>query len=388
MAEKTYSISTFVAAGARDNALIAFFNSDTTNRYTFEIRNLEFINLTQTEVSVYPDPYSLEKITNVVGGTDIPMTKLDTLAPDIPSQVKIVSYPNNITIDTTASPFRNIVRVYPASAELITPLFTYHSKLWDAGKENSNQGIELQEGQGLSLVPNNNVFNQGNIIELTIRIGSWTYIGTFDFHGDYGNFAIFNGTGSGVVIQVIDINLRPIAGINFIGSTTDNAPTVRFCKIYGINENTGANVNVNCHNGSGITNSALTIKKGSLVNPMYVRLIEGLEDYYTNFTLNVIGHSPIRIVNNFHQRMPRYGNAGQNNNGTVVAGSFLSVGMGQSARYNKYGFRYCDSTVRGYRILPGTGFALIGNNNRFEMNSLYVQAQIVQISNATYFSHS
>lgn len=166
-------------------------------------------------------PIFIDRITALTGGVDIPVFKLDTTAPTLPSQVRVCYWPETVT--TSGTPYRYFLgggqNLYPQGVP--SPGILRHrgaghpvggSAMFAAtglvGYNADCQPIILREGEGLALTQSG-VSNEPYPIEVSITFSTSTspgedYVATYvvPISSKEASFAIWNGSGSGEILYV------------------------------------------------------------------------------------------------------------------------------------------------------------------------------------------
>jgi hypothetical protein len=397
MAEQTWTVRA-QCSGEQESGLLTFFNDDPYGQYEFEIRSLDVRTVPSYDLTAIPSGLVFQIITDLTGGDNIDMAAYDTSAAAIPSQVKIVSLPDNVTANTQI--FR---RVTPIIQSVITSVFANVNQygalgrtmgssaatLWDAGRFDGNQGIELQEGQGLAISPVFGTANASFIGQITLEIGTNTYTGLFEFYpptGQNAQIAVFNGLGSGVTVSLLKFELwQPGLGVQ-----TNQFLDQSSVRVTRVNDLITAGKTVTPVSHSGITESVphLTIKQGTLLDPIRLNIIEGIDaanDLGYPLT-NPTGAAAYRRARTFGNRLLQQGNAGKAAGTSQFAGELQSA-MHWSDYFTTFGYKYYDDRVQGFVIRSGEGMAVISNNTSPYNAGLIVIATIVVRKNPTYYAY-
>lgn len=162
----------------------------------------------------YLGPVDLVRISSVAGGRDEDVVKHDSSAGNLPSQVLIKRNPDSVTV---GSRFRRFVPVGMLHQTFATTFNLPRFGRQGQGKEPlgavfdvlvpSEQGIILREGEGLALyIPlTGNQSDMRAAVQFNVLATGKTYTARLGFSpkgpGDT-MCAIFNGSGSGVVLDV------------------------------------------------------------------------------------------------------------------------------------------------------------------------------------------
>jgi hypothetical protein len=190
---------------------------------------------------------SIDRITAVTGGDEVVATKHDTEAEDLPAQVKLYENPDSVTISGT--PFRRfgdcissytILKSISFQAMMRAPGIcdtNDHTgrtceghNVWHADGDTDTQPIILNEGEGFCLTRREFGLPQAFHFGVTVRVVSTNR--TYKYRdGDTGSslekglasIALINGTGSGVVLQVMIVSLPDLG--------EENIPSYRVVRV-------------------------------------------------------------------------------------------------------------------------------------------------------------
>ncbi len=182
-----------------------------------EIQINELIGRTTTAVTAL----DLWRITALVGGEVVSSIPYDSTASALPSQISIVKHPNSVT--TTGSYIRRMLTKYGLS---LTGALLWHfgvaggsrsggmnlNHLFNSG-DSEAQKIVLREGQGIAL-RTNLTSPQNFSVELTVHFSDGTNTRVINevlnIQSATELFAILNGSGSGIVMEIQRIEMRLI----------------------------------------------------------------------------------------------------------------------------------------------------------------------------------
>ena len=395
MAEQTWTVRARCSA-QQEGGLLTFFNDDPYGQYEFEIRSLDVRTVPSYDLTAVPSGLEFERITALTGGDDIYMAAYITSAPAIPSQVKIVKLPDNVT---AGGVFRRVTPFVQNLSSVFTNINQYGAlgrtmgssaaTLWDAGRFDGNQGIELAEGQGLAISPKFDTANASFIGQVTLEIGTNTYTGLFEFQpptGQNAQIAVFNGSGSGVTVSLLKFELwQP--GLSSQTTQFLDQPSVRITRVNDLIA-AGKAVTPISHSGTAEPVPHLTIRQGTLINPITLSIIEGISpvgDLGYPLT-NAVGAAAYRRARTFGNRLLQHGNAGKAAGTSQFAGQLQSA-MQWSDYFTTFGYKYQDDRVQGFVIRSGEGLAVISNNTSPYNAGLIVRATIVVRKNPTYYAY-
>jgi hypothetical protein len=396
MAEQTWTVRARCSA-EQEGGLLTFFNDDPNSDYEFEVRSIDVRTVPSYNLTALPQGLTFTRITALTGGDDINMTAYISSAAAIPSQVKIVKLPDNVTASTAV--FRRVTPFVQNLSSVVNNINQYgalgrHMRasaatLWDAGRFDGNQGIDLAEGQGLAISPVLDTANASFIGQITLEIGTNTYTGLFEFQpptGQNAQIAVFNGVGSGVTVSLIKFELwQP--GLSTVATQFLDQPSIRVTRVNDLKAE-GEPVTPVSHNGIGESVPYLTIRQGTLTSPISLSIIGGInpvDDLGYPLT-NAVGAAAYRRARTFGQRLIQQGNASKSNNVSQFAGEIQSA-MQWTDYFTTYGYKYQDERVQGFVIRGGEGLAVISNNSSPYNAGLIVRATIIVRKIPSYYSY-
>lgn len=174
---------------------------------------------------------SLARTTAASGGIVLTAGRFDTNDAVMPTQVKVVAFPDSVTVSGT--PIRSFMDMAEGGANIALNGFSLRSPLKLRSSTNSEgmssiispgdgtvQSIILREGEGVAIVGRNlssfaNALTAARIACI-VNVGSASYAYTYDGVGPScadGEpiFSIFNGVGSGVVLTLSSMEWAPVA---------------------------------------------------------------------------------------------------------------------------------------------------------------------------------
>jgi hypothetical protein len=169
----------------------------------------EFSGATSTEFA-----YEIQAISAASGGASVGAIAFDGTAPALPSQVSIVTAPASIT-STGVLRRSPSVLVHGAALALNHMLKSNTIARWQGHAD--AQRITLREGQGIAAVPIAEGRSQASFATVLLRVGANAYC----VHAPLSSLAIFNGVGSGVVVEVVSIEFSIVSG--YLSSTPEYA---------------------------------------------------------------------------------------------------------------------------------------------------------------------
>lgn len=398
MAQQSWTVRARCSA-EQEGGLLTFFNDDPTGQYEFEIHSIDIRTVPSIDLVNAPSRFLISEITAVSGGDPVDMVPYVTSASAIPSQVKIVNLPDNVTAAAGFPTFRgmtvfvnNLATTYNNTiqfASLGGRRGSSNSTIWDSGRFSNVDGTEaivLAEGEGIAFVPDGGSANASFICQITLKIGTNTHTGLFELYpptGQNAQFAIFNGVGSGVSISVLKIEVwQP--GPSTTVTTNLDQPTVRITRVNDLRAE-GEAVSPIPHNGLGSSVPYLTIRQGTLLAPITLSVIGGINPVDdlgypgTNF-------AAFRRARTFGQRLLQHGNGSKSAGVSQLAGEIQSA-MQWTDYFTTFGYSFHDEQLQGFVIRSGEGLAIISNNSSPYNAGVIIRAEIIVRKNPTYYSY-
>lgn len=156
---------------------------------------------------------SIIRTTAMDGGTDVPIAKLDTSSADLPATVRCATRPY---VTTTGATVRELLDAPQLNATRVIALPPWcvpgGAKTWDV-RGSEPQGMVLREGQGLAIglqAASKEAFPRS--ITILFSVAGATYQAQAVVRtGVPVPLGLFNGTGSGVVLTVLQVLVEEIA---------------------------------------------------------------------------------------------------------------------------------------------------------------------------------
>lgn len=284
-----------------EDGLLAFFNTESSDdRRYFELVSLRVSPSAPTSNNTAgvgrSGMMSIRRISALSGGDSASVIKMDTGDASLPSQVSVVSDPDSVTLGNV---FRRIAdapayslsvsnsqfssRTYGGS--MMTHQKSHMADIWRGGESADVEPIILREGEGLAIVQDSygTQHSMQTAAVVTNTATGATYICrstdlSTDRRLNEANFAIFNGTGSGVVLAV-RLWVLPMDGEAVM------IPPLRLCRIAGLAMG-GDMVTPLRPDTSKSAPSALSIKSGPF-QPVIAGQWQA--DYYTTHGLTYGG---------------------------------------------------------------------------------------------------
>jgi len=283
------------AVGVRplEDGLLAFFNTESSDeRRYFELVSLRVSPAAPTS-NITPGigdagSMSIQRISSLSGGDAATVVKMDSGDASLPSQVSVVNDPDSVTLGDV---FRRIADAPAFFLDRATSSFsgrtyggsmTTHQKshmadIWRGGESADVEPIILREGEGIAMVQDS--YGTQHAMQTAAVVTNTATWETYIFRSadlttgrrlNEASFAIFNGSGSGVVLAV-KLWVLPMEGEAVM------IPPLRLCRIAGLALE-GNTVTPLRPDTSKSVPSALSIKSGP-----FQPVIEGEweADYYS-----------------------------------------------------------------------------------------------------------
>jgi hypothetical protein len=284
-----------------EDGLLGIFNNETADdRRYFELISLRVspsAPLSNNTAAVgKPGSLSIRRITAVSGGDSITPIKMDTADAALPAQVLVRNNPDSVTAtdifrriadapaySLTASNSQFSSRTYGGS--MMTHQKSHFADIWRGGESANVEPIILREGEGVGLLQDaygTQHSMQTAAVVTNISTGATYICRSTDLSTDRrlgeAVLAIFNGTGSGVVLAV-KLWVLPEDGEAVL------TPGLRLCRIAGLALG-GDTVTPILPDTSKSVPSALQVVRGSF-QPVIAG--EWQADYYTTHGLTYQG---------------------------------------------------------------------------------------------------
>lgn len=224
------------------------------------------------------DPYALFVINSLDGGIDVPYIKMDSASSDLTGITvtsKGTSTKNKVLKSSKLGKLKNL-----ASGTILFANSTLCSKTIELLGSNSNTNIQkiiIREGEGIAIaapVSNLQYYVTSIVIEITILVqGGGTYMYTVKTaaFNEYDMFSLFNESGSGKVIEIININIIDEKTFNVrTGSSVSQSSLFYLTPITNINETSGDNITPVKYNSQNASiSSDIIIKENCIVSDLY-----------------------------------------------------------------------------------------------------------------------
>jgi len=205
---------------AEHTASLAIFNRATSNRRV-RIKRINVRDNGMTTV-VGSSLFQLQRITAYTGGQDTEYIKLNSVNANLPSQVVTLEDINNVTVSSNSVIRRgiNMPEYNIAAARLLNPLTAAVLGERRTGMSNANtylnhnntavQNFVLRENEGFAITPVSNAvsYTMKFLVNVMFKIGSSTYMTAVNVTTEpRPTYVLFNNTGSGVVVEVLSVEI-------------------------------------------------------------------------------------------------------------------------------------------------------------------------------------
>lgn len=382
---QTFNINTF-AYGTQEQTLLSIFHKGTTGKYY--IKNLEIMpNSPMQPGGLINVQRYFRRITDVSGGFDLPYRKANLGNADLPSQVKILRRPDAVTF--TAGNILRSLLMFPISLAGLSlrsggGVFGKGSRqgtadIWTTSRDTRVQGIILREGEGFAFGTSNAalpVFPFSFWLTVTLRntadnktYNIFTQIAPEEMKES--SFVIFNGSGSGVTLEIVDMELGDLGSP--LNALPLEASYLRLLRTYGHDGGTAVTPTPNSLDDS--VPADLEVKKNYVGDDLYCRYpgtkdgINLLEDFQYP-TINIAG---VRHAGTFGNRLAYQGAVG----GCGVNSFGSSIMPGKMTSYG-----ISSTKDKAIVLTPSTGLSVVQSNNSC-YSEFYIEATIIYEPDST-----
>lgn len=349
-----------------DDALFCLFNDGPPGSgHSFIINRCDITPVGNFNSSVLLNGIAdLMNITASEGGDTITPTKADSSSANIPAQV-LIKRNADVTIGSKVIASRIVSSTNTQGTPGLTLRATgqygnknrRQSDFVSMGHQGPTQRYVLREGEGIAIVVGNEILgNIPNTMMLTaqLTIGSSTYYLYLDFTPMTpwtAGFSIFNGAGSGVVVEIGSIELVDIGD----PSTANQPPYVRFTRI---NQYVGGEAQTPVkHDTSVPTPANMTLLRG--------RAGKGLDVSFLTkdlgFNISELGYpnANLAIARKFGTFRNSLTHMAANFGPGITGAPASEFQMNKS----QHGLQFKgDANVKGITVQPNEGFAGVASN--------------------------
>lgn len=376
--------------GARDQAAALIFNSDTVGGRVFTIRN--FIFREAAPLPVATTLYNIYRTTAQSGGDPVILDPLDTAAAAVPSQVSVATY----AAVTTGGYMHGRWLVPTATSNVAQPTpggfgsgsgfrRTDTGSVFDHRGFTDTQNVVLREGEGIAFANPSTTDNpqpNGWIAHGIVKVGNDTFcFNTTMAPAPNGltGLGLFNGSGSGVVVEILAISFMNPSNTTITGITTD-ATVTRICRVYGYESliSSGEAMNITSLGGTPVP-SQLQVLRNTAAHPLYVGAyalnpINGV-DVTTFGYPGTLAVATFRAIGAFRHSLNYIYNL--LTLGGATTGAFTSVFQGNQSvgGPNSFNTDGPNKATQGIRLNAGEGLAFIVDNPTLYSN-YYFEVEI------------
>lgn len=375
MADETYFWSGY-AWGATDESVFVLMNDSSSDRERLTVKSLRARNafpvntLNPTTSTPTPGVFALSRTSAQTGGVNVPLVPMNTSAAAVPSEVKVAVFP-----EVTATSRLRQLMVLPtlATSPLNNPSlgdrYQLSQVLKQGYQDTSTTPVVLAEGEGVALFsgdPNRGPNGMSWTLTLVLLVGTDTFVATLGLTAAIGGIAalgVFNGSGSGVTVNVLQMTVSYV-GEPGAGLETTSAPYIRVSRVSGYD--------------GGEVQAPIAMNTNSLL-PSSMKVVRGLP-WNQSKSLPFIGmskmgglspqdlgypHTNAQLVRKsatFRQFMIGMTSC-SNHGGGAVATTFLQTEHFENEVMSGMDLSGPNAEVSGIVLRKGEGVALIANNN-------------------------
>lgn len=371
----TYRVSGY-CHGGRDQAAALIFNGEADVKRTFVVHNFLFREAAPTPTTA--TLWNVYKTTAQSGGEAVQTDPMDSTNSALPSQVSIATNPeitqgdylygrwiaptNVTTIGTPA-----VGGFGPGTAWVRSDT----SALMDSRGFSDTQTIVLREGEGIAFINPSSSDSPNPVlwqVQAIVRAGTSVYTITSSMSPciSLAGLGFFNGTGSGVVLEIMALSLMN-TGLPTITTITNDAPVVRMARVFGYDG--GAPMTPVSLGGAPVP-SQLVVLRNQDWKPLNIAtaLLDGnnginLVDLGVPGT-TIIGLTQQRQIGVMRHFLPYTNNLMSLSLATtgVFGTSFKATGA------NGIFYQGANQSISRIRLNPGEGLALIVDNYTINAN--------------------
>jgi hypothetical protein len=385
----TYSVNT-IAHGIQEDCLFGVFNKGNAGDGVFVIKYMDIVPSAGFGTGPTPQKVELRMITSITGGIDVPYSKRNLGASDLPSQVKIVRRPDQVTLANGCA-LRSVLPA-PALSDGFGALCGY-GKLGQVGKSHGQyfgsfgygaqatgySAITIGEGAGVAIVSPSVSPAYPYTLYLSFALKDTAtshvyHVCTHVHPSDLAaaRFAVYNGSGSGKTYEIERIEIGDVAK-EVAQPFTQNvdAPYVRFARFGSIDS--GKILTPVARNLGYPVPSTLDVRRNFVSDNLQVDTLftSGLSKQELGFP--VIASIPVYHRPSLFRKaligFGAYSDVGVNCLGSDIIGGWNAM----------HGF--VNRVDMGIVIPPGQGFGIIAGNFCY-MSEYYIEATIVYIADA------
>lgn len=373
--------ATAICHAVRDQAAFVILN-ESLDQGVLSVRRLSARPI--NPYSLTTGTWSLVKITSLADGDTVTVVKADTNGADLNSNVLIQRYgiatETDVLFSRQINPYGIGVGTPATGGSFISGARVDGATVFDGSLLNMTQGITLREGEGISLTTPNQIdmpMNAAWDAQVTIRQGTDTYFISCAVAplASRASLSIFNGSGSGQVIEVLSFQVTYTGHPAPVGGALLDAPMVRFCRVYGYNG--GQTVSPVALDSGYTMPAGLTLAKSVEWSPIDIN--QNLSSGPQGISAADLGYpgsneALTRRIGMVRQMATSYYSQMTPGLGTNTAGAFTSEF--QASNNLGWDLSLAIPDIQGFRIGPGYGVAIIVCNNA-PYTALWVEAEVL-----------
>jgi hypothetical protein len=341
-----------IALGLFEDPLLVIFNNEPLGSAThYAIEDISASPLGAHQPQAQLNFMEIQRVSAMGAGSGLSLdiVKASAAAPDLPSQVSIVLFPESLTVVSGAMFRKSMIPAtglnnYSAGVFLWNPVAGNRLRcsmkgpgapvMWHAGYCNgATQALVMREGEGLflgsSAYPANFMLSGYLTAILRDATNSRTYyvnaILPSNCHAPssvpHALFGIMNNSGSGITLELLELSIYPW-GATYLGGDMTN-PYIRFARISRY-DGGGISVTPAKANMGDTVPASLVVRKNDGVTPPVVQVdagpnglgIETFQKFSSSFwSLSLVsqGWVPYMEKGTWGRRLPRWGAIAQSN---------------------------------------------------------------------------
>lgn len=381
---QSFMVNTFAFA-TQECALLSIFHKGTSGK--FYITGVEVVPNSPVKTGIGNGPIDvkrqLKRCTEVSGGFELPIRKANLGNADLPEEVIIVRRPDAVTI-TANSIYRSLL-LFPIGVTSIGfrsggnicrsgGTWQGTGDLWTTSRSSVIQGIILAQGEGFCFGTDDSssaAYPCSWMLTVTLRNTSTneTYFICTQWSAEEmkeSSFAILNGSGSGITLEIVDMELCEI-GSPTITSAIDSS-ILRLIRTTG-------------HDGGGTVLTPIALNQGdSIPSSLDIRKNFTEDDLRPLYATGNIGANALLDFGGYPQVYAgtrRIGAYGQRTAFVGAGGSCGGTAFFSPCMPGKYTFGGMSLNKDNAIVLgPGEGFAIV-QSNFTSMSEFYVEAKIL-----------
>lgn len=390
---KTFNISTVSYATQEDALLVVANKTTTTDQIMINSIEIKPVFSTSTTTLTAPGAFGLYRFTTYTSESYENVTILSQNAGNtLPSQV-VASKLAEITSVKTLLRKLMIIPIGNANFGLralgtISPVIEATATVYKSKYGTDIEGFILNEGEGFAITSFDTTLPFNNAFYIYVKFKTTdhkTYIASDIFSATNlkgGNindaaFTLFNGTGSGVVLQIIEIQIFDL-GANTTSTYISDSPELRYS--IAAHYMGGESVTPNFYNTSNTLPPYIELKRNTFQNKLTVSFDKHGFDPYFDLAYPNSNQALVRKYGTFRRTYPIF---------STLAASGVNIGVNSNAINYKditSGLNFQKSPLV---INKGEVFAILASNNSIYAK-YYIEANISYITtiNENFYSNA